>query len=49
MSESDIIEIVDEIADDVDPVRIERAADRLGISPAELLKRVMAEVEARLQ
>jgi hypothetical protein len=32
----------------VDPVRIEREADRLGISPEELLVRVVAEVKARI-
>jgi hypothetical protein len=48
MTEEDIVEVVDEIADDVDPPRIEREADRLGLTPDELLNRVVTEVMTRL-
>lgn len=47
MNENDVQEIVEEI-DDVNPERINREAERLGIAPAELLRRVMNEVEKRL-
>lgn len=49
MSNDDISEIVDEIADDVDPVRIEREAERLGLKPEQLLDRVVNEVMARIE
>lgn len=48
MNENNVEEIVEEIAHDVNPKRINREAERLGIAPAELLRRVMNEVENRL-
>lgn len=47
-NEEDIIEVVDEIADDIDPPRIEREANRLGITVEELLERVKKEILTRL-
>lgn len=48
MDEDDIVEVVDEIADEVNPDRIDREARRLGISTDELLDRVVVEIKARL-
>jgi hypothetical protein len=48
MNENDIVEVVDEIVDDVDPSRIEREAERLGISKDELMSRILNELRARL-
>lgn len=45
----DISEVVDELADELNPPRVEREAERLGISVDELLQRVVTEVTARLQ
>ena len=47
MSDDQIIEVVDEIADDVDPVRVEREAQRLGITVEELMHRVTVEILSR--
>jgi hypothetical protein len=47
-TESDIIEVVDEIVDDMNPPRIESEAERLGLTPEELLARVTAEALSRL-
>lgn len=49
MSENDIVEVVDEIVDDIDPPNIKREAERLGISTDELLDRIVVEVKARLE
>lgn len=48
MSEQDVLEVVDEIADDVDPTRVEDAADRLGLTVDYLLGRVVSEVKTRI-
>ena len=47
-NETDIVEAVDEIVDDLDVDRLEDEAERLGITPADLLKRVVSETQARL-
>jgi hypothetical protein len=47
-TEDDITEVVDEIADDIDPPRLEREAERLGITADTLLARVTVEVLTRL-
>lgn len=46
--EDDTSEVVDEIADDLNTERIQREAQRLGISEEELLDRVVVEAKARL-
>lgn len=46
--EDDIVEVVDEFADALDPSRVEREAERLGLTVAELLDRIVTEVKARL-
>lgn len=48
MSEDDVSEVVDELADELDPARVEREAERLGVTVDELLQRVVTEVKARL-
>lgn len=45
----DITDVVDEIADEIDPARIEREAIRLGIDPHELIDRVATELKARVE
>lgn len=47
-NETDIVEAVDEIVDDLDVDRLEDEAERLGITPAVLLERVITEARARL-
>ena len=47
-NEQDVLEVVDEITDDLDPNRIEDEAERLGIEPLALLDRVFTEAKARL-
>jgi hypothetical protein len=53
-TEQDIIDIVDEIVDDIDPVRIETEASRLwpdargGWAQDQLIDRVVNELKARL-
>lgn len=46
--EDDREEVVDEIVDDMDPVRIDREADRLDLTVDELIARVVTELKARL-
>lgn len=46
--EEDISEVVDEIVDDMDPTRITREAEMLGIKEDELLRRVNNEMKARI-
>lgn len=48
MDDNDIVEVVDEIVDDLDPMRLEREAHRLALTTEQLLKRVIAETRARL-
>jgi hypothetical protein len=48
-AEQDIIDTVDEIVDDIDPVRIEREADRLGLSTDELIERVLHQLKTRVR
>jgi hypothetical protein len=47
-TEDDIAEVVDEIADDVNPPRLAGEAERLGITAEELLAKVTVEVLSRL-
>jgi hypothetical protein len=48
-SEQDIVETVDEIVDDIDPLRVDREAERLGIDAVpDLTNRIQAELLARL-
>jgi hypothetical protein len=47
--EQDVLEVVDELADDLDPPRVERRAEQLGLSVDELLGRVVAEVKTRIE
>src|SRR5215472_11931949 len=47
--DDDITEIVDEIVDDMDPVRVDREAERLDLGVDELLGLVVAEVKARVR
>ena len=46
--ESDRAEVTDEFVDLMDPVRLEREADRLDLEPLALLDRIMVEMRARL-
>lgn len=46
--EDEIIEVVDEIADDINPERIDREAERLEITAADLMDRVRQEVLSRI-
>jgi len=46
--DDDIVEVVDEIVDDIDPTRIESEAKRLNITVDVLMTRVIAELSARL-
>lgn len=48
MSTQEIIDVVDELADELNPPRVEREAERLEIPVRDLLLRVITEVEARL-
>lgn len=45
--EEDIIEVVDEIADQADPARIASEAERLGITTDDLIDRVAFELKVR--
>jgi hypothetical protein len=47
-NEDDVAEVVDEMADELDPVHVLSEANRLGVSVDDLLDRVVAEVKARL-
>ena len=47
--EDDIIDVVDEFADALDPIRIDAEAERLGITAATLLDRIVTEAKARLE
>ena len=47
-SDNDIVEIVDEIVDDIDPRTIEREAERLGLTTDELINRVVTELKSRI-
>lgn len=49
MSEQDLLEIVDEMADTLDPTRVEAEAERFGITPEDLIDRVAHELKSRLQ
>lgn len=49
MSTQDILQVVDEFADALDPDRILAEAERLGLTVAELLRRIVTEVEARIE
>lgn len=44
----DIIEVVDEIVDDIDPSRVDRLAGRLELTHDELIERIVNELKARL-
>jgi len=46
--QSEIAEVVDEIVDDLDPPRIEREADRFGMTTDQLIVRVIKELNDRL-
>lgn len=46
--EEDIVDVVDEVVDDVDVVRLQREAHRLGIAIEELIDRIQNEIKARL-
>jgi hypothetical protein len=48
MSENDIVEVVDEIVDDMDPTRVESEAERLGITTDNLIDRCVHEMKSRL-
>jgi hypothetical protein len=48
MNEQELIDVVDEIVDDLNPPRIESEAERLGVSITELMTRVVKELNARL-
>lgn len=48
-SSQDILEVVDEIADDADPIRIENEAERLGLPVDKLLEMVVNEIKARIE
>jgi hypothetical protein len=43
----DLSEVVDEIVDDMDPLRLENEAERLGVTVVELIDRVAVEAKAR--
>jgi hypothetical protein len=47
--ESEIQELVDEFADEVELPALEKEAQRVGIAPQELLDRVFTEVQRRLE
>jgi len=47
-NEADITEVVDELTDELDPIRIENEAERLGITAEELLHRITKETLSRL-
>jgi hypothetical protein len=47
-NDDEISEIVDEIVDEMNPVRVEREAERLGITVDDLLARIVTEMNARL-
>ena len=44
----DLLEVVDEITDDLDPARIEQEAERYGLTTDELLGMVVTETRARI-
>jgi hypothetical protein len=46
--DDDIVQVVDEIVDDMDPLRIENEINRLGIPLDTLLQRVLVELKDRL-
>ena len=46
--DDDIVEVVDEIVDDIDPMRIEREAKRLDITTGVLMDRIVTELKARI-
>lgn len=48
-NEDQITEVVDEIVDDLDPVRIENEAERLGITSQVLIDRVANEAKIRVE
>ena len=48
-TDDDVVEIVDELVDELDPVRVEREAERLGLSVDELLARIVAETKDRIR
>lgn len=47
-ADDDVVEVVDEIVDDMDPARIVREAERLGVAIPDLMDRVYNELQARL-
>lgn len=47
-ADDQIVEIVDELVDSLDPLTVQREADRLELPVDELLTRVVAETKARL-
>lgn len=48
MSEQDILEVVDEFVDNLDPSRLESEAERLGITVEVLLERIVNEAKVRI-
>jgi hypothetical protein len=46
--EQEIMDVVDEFADALNPPVVESEAERLGLTVEELLRRVVAEVQERL-
>lgn len=48
-NEQDISEVVDEFVDELDPTRVEREVERLGLSTEELFDRIVVETKTRLR
>jgi hypothetical protein len=46
--EQEISEVVDEFADELDPIRIRSEAERLGITAESLLDRIVTETKTRI-
>jgi len=46
--EQDVVDVVDEIVDDIDPSRFMREAAKLGLTVEELIGRVANELRARI-